>query len=151
MKSNSNNKMKKRLFWLFTIDPQKENGFKTKKALSEVTDKGYQLDNLFIFESEFTCKEINEKLKKIDNNYQFFLIDMTDNITEDSFKAVLKPRIYKYATELANIIKEYRQTITSFNTQSTQEIIDRILDKISSSGIESLTDEEKKFLEENAK
>lgn len=148
---NNNNNMKKRLFWLFAIDPHRENALKIKQALSTVTEKGYQLDNLFIFESESTCKEINNSLSKINDNLQYFLIDMTNNITEDEFKGILKPRIYAYATELAGLIKKYRPTITPFNAYSTQDAIDKILDKISMSGIDSLTEEERKFLEENAK
>lgn len=139
--------MKENLFWLYVLDARDGKGSDGEQFIKNFTNQAFRLDNLFIFQSSASAEEIHQHIKenKLDD-FMYFLVDMTNNITQDTFKGMLNDKFYRQAPRLNKMIQSYKPKVKEAKVD-VEKRRDAILDKISFKGIDSLNKEEKEFLD----
>jgi hypothetical protein len=146
--------MNQRLYLFVVTEPAEAKLDEAAQMLRPFIDKGYQLCNTFLFCSTSTIEEINESIKKNKlKDFLYFLIDVTDNISEETFKGVLNQKYYRFTKQVQDLIKEFRPEVVENveDVKSIQEKIDKILDQISKKGVSSITSSQREFLETKSK
>ena len=100
-----------------------------------------------IFESDATKKEISEELRKIltEDNVKFYFLFDRNSIASANLPAQMKEFMFNPQEENVSLRLEYDDLIG--NNSPTNMDLDTILEKLSEFGIESLTRNEKKFLD----
>jgi len=105
---------------------------------------------IIIFESDLQRKELSEDLHSVMTNdvVKFYFLFERDSIYSANLPVQMKDFIFKPSDEHTSLRVEYEKTTTSENRVTTSDLdLDVILEKIEQSGIESLTEDEKKFLD----
>lgn len=102
---------------------------------------------IVIFESDFTKKEISEEFRKIltEETIKFYFLFDRNNIASANLPVQMKEFMFKPQEENVSLRLEYDDPIED-NSQTNMDL-DTILEKLSEFGIESLTRNEKKFLD----
>jgi hypothetical protein len=102
---------------------------------------------IIIFESDFTKKEISEEFRKIltEETIKFYFLFDRNNIASANLPVQMKEFMFKPQEENVSLRLEYDDPIED-NSQTNMDL-DTILEKLSEFGIESLTRNEKKFLD----
>jgi len=103
---------------------------------------------IIIFESKSGRKELSEELQNIISmeDVKFYFLFEREFIYSASIPVELKDFIFKPNPENTSIRLEYNKGKNGDNYQDTLDL-DDILEKMYEHGIESLSDEEKKFLD----
>jgi hypothetical protein len=147
-----------RLFWFYIIDGRNGKAEEAEQMLRPFMQVGHRLDNLYIFTSGATIIEINAFIKEHKlKDFMYMLTDMTDNITSDTFKMIVNEDYYRPAEKFLKLLSQFKPEIVAEET--TQEIdpkvieakVNKILEKISANGADSLTPQQKTFLEDFTK
>lgn len=139
-----------RLYLFYVIDSRNGRDQEGEQMLRQFMIKGHKIENLFIFTSNAPILEIHSYIKENKlKDFMYFLIDMTNNISDDTFKTIMNENYFRHAGKLAELFKEFKTDIKTI-TLSPEEVtkkIDAILDQIIEKGEESLRPEQKQFLE----
>lgn len=119
-----------------------------------VTTVRYVVENnkniIIIFECDLQRKELSEELHSVMTNdvVKFYFLFERDSIYSANLPVQMKDFIFKPSDEHTSLRVEYENTTTSESRVTTSDLdLDVILEKIEQSGIESLTEDEKKFLD----
>ena len=112
---------------------------------------------MFHFMSEMNCQHIDSKLREpLNSIYNVYFLTVVDDSSVLSFRDkeeyelfinITNPTIFDYYDDEDDEDYEYN-TICKNNFTDSVFNMDAILDKINEQGISSLTNEEKKFLEQ---
>jgi hypothetical protein len=136
-------------YWLIALSPESESI--AEQLIKPLASKGFRLSNILIFVTKENIDFIHSFLKQNKpDNLVYMLVDMTNNLDSQTFKAVLNDKYFSFSSLLAKYIKQFRKEKSS-DLQLTEEVQDKILDKISKWGIESLTQQEKEILDKLSK
>jgi len=123
-------------------------GCRAVKAVRYVVENDKNI--IIIFESDLQRKELSENLHSVMTNdvVKFYFLFERDSIYSANLPVQMKDSIFKPFDEHTSLRVEYEKTTTSENRVTTSGLdLDVILEKIEQSGIESLTEDEKKFLD----
>lgn len=103
---------------------------------------------IIIFESKSGRKELSEELQNIISmeDVKFYFLFDRENIHSANIPIELKDFMFKPSSEHTSIRLEYNKDKSEENHQVSMDL-DVILEKMYEYGIESLSDEEKKFLD----
>lgn len=105
---------------------------------------------IVIFESDLQRKELSEELHNSLTNevVKFYFLFERDSIYSANLPVQMKDFIFKPSDEHTSLRIEYEKPTSSEGRVKTSDLdLDVILEKIEQSGIESLTEDEKKFLD----
>src|SRR5690606_9776197 len=108
----------------------------------------------YIFSSPASIAEINNFLKEHKmKDFMYLLIDMTNNVTTDTFKTVVNEDYYRPAEKLITLLKNYKKDDSPEVTDPTdyQTLVDNILDQVSQKGEKSLSQKQRQILEDFSK
>ena len=102
---------------------------------------------IMIFESDSSKKEISEELRKVltEETVKFYFLFDRNNIASANLPAQMKEFMFNPQEENVSLRLEYDNSIE--NNSPTNMDLDTILEKLGEFGIESLTRNEKKFLD----
>jgi len=139
-----------KIFWFHVIDADNENLItEGERIIKQFVLDGFKLHNLLIFTSVNDLHEIHKHIiANKSKAFMYFLTDMTGNMSPDTFKGMVNKKYYKYATELSDVLKQYKPIIKPKIDET--RYLNSILDQISERGIESLNSEQKAFLEDSS-
>ena len=103
---------------------------------------------IIIFESEATRKELSEELHNIISmeDVKFYFLFERESIYSANLPIQMKDFMFKPSEEYSSIRLEYNKKDKTEEFNESMDL-DNILEKIEQEGIESLTPDEKKFLD----
>lgn len=137
---------------LITVDHKQYHAF-VCEALKDKTDAFVHTGGgTYLVLTHDSFKEIFDAIYKHKDKPKellFMLSDQTNNISDDTFKAVLNQDYLKISKDLANILKHFKKETPQedvIDSKVSQEIIDSLLDQISEKGFDSLQEKEKVML-----
>jgi hypothetical protein len=104
---------------------------------------------IVIFESESARKELSEELHNIISmeDVKFYFLFERESLYSANLPVQVKDFIFKPSSEHTSLRLEYNKEKNTEESDSQMDL-DIILDKIEQHGIESLTPDEKKFLDD---
>jgi hypothetical protein len=104
---------------------------------------------IVIFESEATRKELSEELHNIISmeDVKFYFLFEREGIYSANLPVQMKDFMFKPSEEHTSLRLEYNKKKNEENSDDNMDL-DNILEKIEEQGIESLTPDEKKFLDD---
>lgn len=139
-----------RLYWFQAIASEPIMMDEILKILSTTfTSDGIIILNTIIFTSDYNAKELADKLLKDKPKcLDYLLLDMTNSITENTFKAYLSTKNFNLATPLHKLISQFKPV--EEGDKSTEEIINEILEQVAKLGEKSLTESQRNFLKQNS-
>ena len=141
-----------RLYFFYIIDGRNNKDQEGEQMIKTFIEKGHKLDNLYIFSSSASIDEINGFLKEHKmKDFMYLLVDMTDNVTTDTFKTVVNEDFYRPAEKLIKLLKHYKpetNNASEIDMFEYQKKYDTILDQIGKNGPQSLKPEQKQFLDD---
>lgn len=144
-----------RLYFFYIIDGRGNKDQEGAQMIKSFIEKGHKLDNLYIFSSPASIEEINGFLKEHKmKDFMYLLVDMTDNVTTETFKTVVNEDFYRPAEKLIKLLKNYKPeeiNVTKIDMVEYQKKYDNILDQIGEKGPKSLKPEQKQFLDDFSK
>ena len=137
------------LYMLVTLDPHDGREDEAETLIKPFGCQGFRFFNTVVFSSADSLEKIKAHIQKVKSSkYQFFLLDITQNLKDNNFGGFLHPKYYPIADQAAKIINAYRPVYPEL---SDVEKVDVIYNKINKSGIDSLTTQEKLFLDDWSK
>jgi hypothetical protein len=145
---------KEHLYWFYVIDSKQGKGEEGEQMIRSFIEKGHKFDNLFIFTSNSGIDDINNFIKEHKmKDFMYLLVDMTNNVTTETFKTIINEDYYRPAEKFMTLLKEYKpQNSTPLvNYEFYQKRADDILDLIGKKGMKSLKPEQKQFIEDFSK
>ncbi len=103
---------------------------------------------IVIFESESNRKELSEELHNIISmeDVKFYFLFERESIYSANLPIQMKDFMFKPSEEYSSLRLEYNKKENTENPNETMDL-DNILEKIEQEGIDSLTPDEKKFLD----
>jgi hypothetical protein len=103
---------------------------------------------IVIFESESTRKELSEELHNIISmeDVKFYFLFERESIYSANLPIQMKDFMFKPSEEQSSLRLEYEKKGKNGEPDETMDL-DNILEKIEQQGLESLTPDEKKFLD----
>jgi hypothetical protein len=145
-----------RLYWFYIIDGRQGKSEEGEQMIKSFIGRGHKFDNLFIFTSAASIEEINTFIKEHKmKDFMYLLVDMTDNITTETFKTIVNEDYYRPAEKFMKLLKDYQPKSGSSSefkdANYYQKQADEILDLISKKGVKSLKPEQKQFMEDFSK
>jgi len=104
---------------------------------------------IIIFESEATRKELSEELHNIISmeDAKFYFLFERDSIYSANLPIQMRDFMFKSSEEYHSLRLEYNKNDKSGETNESMDL-DNILEKIEQRGLDSLTPDEKKFLDD---
>ena len=105
---------------------------------------------IVIFESEMERKELSSELHSIlvNDTVKFYFLFDRENIYSANLPVQMKDFIFKSKDDHTSLRIEYPTNINDYESISFENMdLDIILEKIEQFGVESLTDDEKNFLD----
>lgn len=104
---------------------------------------------IVIFESEATRKELSEELHNIISmeDVKFYFLFERESMYSANLPIQMKDFMFKPSEEYNSLRLEYNKKDKSETTDESMDL-DNILEKIEQEGIDSLTPDEKKFLDD---
>lgn len=140
---------KHKLYLLSTLDPNGGRDDEAEKLIQPFATKGFRFFNQLVFVSSDDIKTITEHIRrKKTEQFQFFLVDVTENFDKGTFAGVLNPKHYPIAAEANKIMAIFKPVMPELEDSAKA---DALFDKISTNGIDSLTQKEKIFLDKYSK
>lgn len=137
------------LYMLVTLDPHDGRDEEAEALIKPFGCQGFRFYNTIVFSSADPLEKIKAHIQKTKSSkFQFFLLDVTQNMQENTFGGFLHPKFYPIADQAMKIINAYRPLLPEL---SDVEKVDVIYNKINKSGIDSLTKKEKDFLDDWSK
>jgi hypothetical protein len=140
-----------KLYWFYVIDGRNGRDQEAEQMLQKFMIKGHKIENLYIFTSTSSIDEIHSFIKENKlKDFMYLLTDMTNNISDNSFKTILNETYFRSAEKLYSLFKGFKSDKKTEITQDSvnyQEQLDKILDQILEKGKDSLQPEQKQFLE----
>lgn len=146
-----------RLYFFYIIDGRGNKDQEGEQMIKSFITKGHKLDNLYIFTSPASIAEINDFLKEHKmKDFMYLLVDMTDNVTTETFKTVVNEDYYRPAEKLIALLKNFKKDEKAEATEPTsltdyQTLVDNILDQVSQKGEKSLSQKQRQILEDFSK
>jgi|694.fasta_scaffold29673_9 hypothetical protein len=103
---------------------------------------------IIIFESDSLKKELSEELHKIlsKETVKFYFLFDRNNITSANLPTQMKEFMFKPQEEYDSLRLEYKDTTEDKSLKNMD--LDTILEKLGEFGVESLTPDEKRFLDD---
>lgn len=145
---------KQNLYWFYVIDSRNGKAEEGEQMIRQFIEKGHKFDNLFIFTSSVGIDEIHKFIKEHKmKDFMYLLVDMTNNVTTETFKTIINEDYYRPAEKFVALLKEYKpqEEKPEFDYKYYQEKADAILDIISKKGIKSLKPDQKQFIDDFSK
>lgn len=140
-----------KLYWFYIIDGRNGKNEEGEQMIRSFISKGHKLDNLFIFTSSASIEEINKFLKENKmKDFMYLLVDMTNNVTTDTFKVLVNETYYRPAEKFLKLLKDFKPE-DKIESQDYQVRADEILDIISKKGLKALKPDQKQFIEDFSK
>ncbi len=139
------------LYFFYIIDGRNGKDAEGANMISSFIGKGHKMDNLFIFTSTASIDDINNFLKENKmKDFMYLLVDMTNNVTPETFKTIINEDYYRPAEKFIKMLSEYKPA-SSKPLIDYQLRFDEILDIINKDGIKSLKPAQKQFMEDFSK
>lgn len=140
---------KSKIYLLSTLDPNNGRDDEAEKLIRPFAEKGFRFFNQLVFVSQDHIEKINTHIReKKSDKYQFFLIDITDNLDKETFKGVFSQKHFPIANEAVKIMQVFKPILPELEDKEKANVL---FDKIKASGIDSLTQKEKIFLDNFSK
>lgn len=120
---------------------------------SHIDEVKYVIENnkniIIIFNSESTHKELSEEVHELLSldTIKFYFIFERSSLVTANLPVQMKDFIFKPKGEFSSLRVEYSKDKTEENVKSSEMDLDIILEKIEKYGIESLSSDEKNFLD----
>ena len=135
-----------KLYMLTLLDPMEEREKEAEDLIRAFASRGFSSYSTFVFTSQADIPEINKHIQENKSErFQYFLVDITENMKNGTFNAVINKKYYQYARQAAKIILEYKPKVSLL---TDEERYDAILDQISKKGKQVLSPEDKTFLQD---
>jgi len=143
------------LYWFFVINGSNGRDREGENMIKQFIEKGHQFDNLYIFTSQASLEDIHSFIKENKmEDFMYLLVDMTNNVTSDTFKTIINKEFYRPAEKFIKLLREFKpesETDNATNFQQLEKRRDEILDIISQKGIKALEPKQKEFLDNFSK
>lgn len=140
-----------KLYWFYIIDGRGGKSEEGEHMIKSFISRGHKLDNLFIFSSPASLEEINDFIKENKmKDFMYLLVDMSDNLTSETFKCLVNEDYYRPAEKFMKLLKEFKPNnpVLIKDSHYYQKQADTILDIISKKGIKFLKPDQKQFIED---
>jgi hypothetical protein len=144
-----------RLYWFYILDGRNGKDSEGEQMLRPFIQGGHKIENLYIFQSQASIEDIHKFIKENKlKDFMYMLVDMTDNVTSETFKCIVNEDHYRPAAKLIQLLNQYKPEKQSdikeekFDPKELEIRVNNLLDKMSKKGPESLTPQQKTFLQE---